>query len=470
MKKSAKMLVIAAAAGFLAWAILRPPGPSRQTRFWDLVRRARETAASRPQEAERLARRALAIAEAAGDPLTFPLDPALHVLSQALERQGKYSEAEKVLNRMVAVADATYEPHRWEFSSARFAMATFQYTMANLPAAEEAFRRVVEEIDPGSGQSANHLFLSASIGLVHLYVTQGKILKAEPLLNNAWSRMEDTHAEIANTEWWLAFAQLVTAEMKLGQGKNEAAEALSRRSAESMQNLKEFEASDMAMALFIHGAALGRMGRHDEAVAAYERGMDVFMASTTNPHPLRMVIGLGGLAEVRLAQGRPDLAESLYREGLERCTNAYGPDHWTAARQKVNLAGVRLAQGHPDEAAAMVQQALPAIEDALGPSHPYAAEALVALASAYLAQDKDDQAEPLLRRALEIREKHMGPDNPRVADVLESLAMLLSRKGDEAKSREWGERSAKIRERHPHPPAHGSEAGGHGEITHAPPG
>lgn len=105
--------------------------------------------------------------------------------------------------------------------------------------------------------------------------------------------------------------------------------------------------------------------RHDEAATLYGRVLD--RARALGGPKLLLARAADGLADVHRQQGRPAVAEPLYRLALANWEVLLGPEQPRLATTLHNLATVCLAQGNRDEAASMFCRALAIWEATLGP-------------------------------------------------------------------------------------------------------
>ncbi|MDE3113988.1 MAG: tetratricopeptide repeat protein [Pseudomonadota bacterium] len=145
------------------------------------------------------------------------------------------------------------------------------------------------------------------------------------------------------------------------------------------------------------GLALGRAGRHAEAIGRFEAAL------ARDPADIRVLFALGNTAR---ALAMPAAAEDFFRRVL-----ALAPGRLEAL---VNLANLLRANGNPEAAIALLSPALARA--------PEAAELWLALGSAHRETDNRPEAERHWQKALELK-----PEDPA---ALGNLADLMADSGE----------------------------------------
>jgi tetratricopeptide (TPR) repeat protein len=218
-------------------------------------------------------------------------------------------------------------------------------------------------------------------------------------------------------------------------------QALARREASFGAEDPRTAHSLVDLALF-----LNEHERPAEAEPLLRRAIRV-LEKEDSPEELASVVV--NLADVRLAQGEGDEAETLLRKGLalregtpeagqvlDRLTallrlkgdlneaEVLSRRALTFGRTAERLRGLALtieALGKAEEAAALHREALALQEREFGPIHPQVALTLNSMALLKVSAGDNEAAAPLFERALAIFEQTLGPQSPEAATALDNL-------------------------------------------------
>ncbi len=199
---------------------------------------------------------------------------------------------------------------------------------------------------------------------------------------------------------------------------------------------KEFCPNDKRRAVAIEQQVdlFRALGRHRQADAALQEATRI---------RLKRLRGAGRSLE---QQQKYAEAEKLFRNALNICEQAYGPDHRETATCLDNLATCLRKQSRFVDAVTYCSAAKGIRERVLGDSHSHTATSYCNLGFLYRSLGRYDEAQTLLAKSLKSREKRLGPDHPLVAESLDRLAALCRDLGRFEEAAQLCERGLRIRE------------------------
>jgi tetratricopeptide (TPR) repeat protein len=188
-----------------------------------------------------------------------------------------------------------------------------------------------------------------------------------------------------------------------------------------------------ASALSATATVLRAQGRYREAVAVYERVLEIERGDGGEDDP-RLAVTLSNLASNLRALGRFEEAESAAREAQAMIALVHGPEHPSVAATMNTVAGVLLDKGDAEGAEKMLRQSIDLRRRALGTDHPLVAASLDNLAGVLGALGRFDEAVVVADEAFDIAERTLGPDNPEMALFHANTGALQAETGREQES------------------------------------
>jgi non-specific serine/threonine protein kinase/serine/threonine-protein kinase len=199
-----------------------------------------------------------------------------------------------------------------------------------------------------------------------------------------------------------------------------AGEAIETRFGE--QPLIEARLRDTIGTTYLELGLYERAAPHLElALATRERSLD-----RDDPDTLTSINNLGVLL---FAQGRPDEAESYWREALEGRRRVLGGDHPSTLLSINNMGGLLMSQGKLDEAEPYLRQALEGTRRVLGDDDPATLKAINNMGILLLERGKLAEAEPYFREALESERRVLGDAHPLTLASINQMGGLLMSQG-----------------------------------------
>jgi len=332
-------------------------------------------------EAERLTRRALALAEASLEPDHPDVAPYLNDLAGLLRATNRSAEAEPMYCRARAIREASYGPNHPNVAVALDNLAQLLLDTNRHAEAEPMFRRALE-------------IFEASYGRDHPEVAT--------CLNNLAQLLHQTH-------------------------RHAEAEPLMRRVLAIDEASYGPDYPNVARDLDNLAMLLQDTNRAVEAEPLYRRALEIFEANY-GPHHREVAICLSNLAQLLIATNRHAEAEPLYRRALEIFEARHVPHHPEVAACLNNLAGLLQDTNRRVEAEPLYRRALEIQVARYGPDHPRVATVLNNLGVLLGSMKRLGEAEPLMRRHVEILLSftvRTGHPHPHLLDSLNSYANLL---------------------------------------------
>jgi eukaryotic-like serine/threonine-protein kinase len=179
------------------------------------------------------------------------------------------------------------------------------------------------------------------------------------------------------------------------------------------------------------GHSYGSLGRYDAAEPHLRRAL-AYREAVDGRESLPAIVALNNVAQLALARGELDRADTLFREALRRHAARFpGPDTVRASLLD-NLGSVAHNRGDDLAGERLHRQALDIRRLVLGPSDDMTAYSLNNVAVALGEQNEWAAAESLHRAAVGILRKNHPAAHPLVADALSALATALDLQGKSA--------------------------------------
>lgn len=282
------------------------------------------------EEAEQLARRAVAVAEAApsGAEQGEVRTRALSALGTVLRVSGRYTEAHAVLRDAVTTAQATFGPGSLEAADA----------LNDLGVCDKFSGLFDEGITQYQGALA---IFTDTVGLENPNVAT--------IYHNLGGILHAAHDYDAAEPWGRRAVEL--RERLFGPGHVLVA------------------ADRAALAAILMG-----LGRYDEAEGLL-RGALACLEQAFGPENHEVIANYGNLALIARRRGDLEEAERLYRRILEIRERLLGPGHPEVGTTLNNLAVVCRRRGRFDEAEALLRRAIDVLSRTVEPTHPTLAAA-----------------------------------------------------------------------------------------------
>ena len=183
------------------------------------------------------------------------------------------------------------------------------------------------------------------------------------------------------------------------------------------------------------GYVLARSGDIEAALEYFQRQLDGRRQALAadDPSTARSMINVSAALG---ALGRLDEALKVNREAVELFERSHGLRHPDTLRAMANLANTLHRVGEPEHAIELLEDAVRIRREVMGPSHPLTLRAMLNLTSVYTAEGEHDRALDLIETVAEQRTALLGPDHLDTLMARELEANVHLNRGDAETARE----------------------------------
>jgi CHAT domain-containing protein/tetratricopeptide (TPR) repeat protein len=344
----------------------------------------------------------------------------------ALYGQGKHAEAAELAKRALALREAALPAGHPDIATSLNDLAFLYHVLGRLAEAEPLYQRALALRE--AALPAGHPDIAQSLhNLAGLYQAQGRLTEAEPL--HLWAlaireaALPAGDPDIAQSLNILAFLYNVL-------GRLAEAEPLFKRALALYEAALPAGHPDIALSLNNLAVLYQTQGRLAEAEPLFKRALALTEEALPAGHP-DIAQSVNNLAAIYQAQGRLAEAEPLFKRALALYEAALPAGHPDIALSLNNLAALHQAQSRLGEAEPLFKRALALREAALPAGHPDIAGSLNNLAALYFVQRDWGRAADFWRRSTGIlmRRAERG-----TADVGQALT---GRRKGEAEQLAW---------------------------------
>ena len=381
--------------------------------------------AAKYAEAERLFRAAIKEADATS---TQDALYAHHLrgLGLVLVNAGRPNDAEPLFRRSLAITEKT-EPGTNNHALILQDIADREFARANYVEARRVYEQCVALLNQQSAPSYGAL-AGALSGIGGVLIQQSKFAEAEPYVKRA---LEAQQRAPDKSPGQIAAYTAQLGMLYYDQGRYDLAEPLVR---EALRLREQAGPEHPQVASGLHSLAMvtSARGNVTEAEALYRRSLAI-AEKVYGPDNIQLTGTMNNLANIYFRTGRHAEAEALHRRSLALREATRGKEHLSVAIALANIADIYVTLERYGDARPLLDRAL-AIREKSGPETTVTAASLDALAWWHLEQQQFAAGEPFARRSVAIREKVYGPNHRFVANALRSLALARYGQGAEAET------------------------------------
>ena len=347
-------------------------------------------------------------------------------LAGALVAQGDYDEAEALAKRAIAIQEAAEPGDALELAAALEALHLVYLPLRNHEDGLPLAYRILELREASAGKESLE-YAAALTNLGNLHMSAGLQQEAEPFYQEAL----DLHRSIVGENHpATATAVLNLGELYRRNGRFEEAETMFLRVQEIESVVYAENHPGRATAFNNLGMVYVRMDRFDEAIAQYQEAIAIREASLPPDHPL-IAWTTDNMGLAYRYKGDLGQAEIASEKALAIAMRSVGPDHPGTGIVKVNLALLRADQGRFDEAEALFRETLAQYRAKYGAQHWETGNTLHNLARVLTDVGRYEEAETLFAEAVEILEATIGADHPDTKDTQKHLDRVRAQLGKE---------------------------------------
>ena len=160
------------------------------------------------------------------------------------------------------------------------------------------------------------------------------------------------------------------------------------------------------------------------------------LKSSTLPDPIALATATEDLAVVCIMRHKLVEPEGLLRESQALLENAAGPDDPRLTSTLMTYAGLMTAQHRSDEALQAAERAWKVLSSSPAPiAQPYAASVLSVMGAVYFHAGRVAEAEKFASRAVELAANSLGLTHPRLGLYLNNYAVILKSNGHKSEAK-----------------------------------
>ena len=350
------------------------------------------------------------------------------VVGPIYETIGEYDDAERLARDALAIQRSLYSPPHPALARGATNLATSLHWKGRYDESEAEYRSAIRQ--QRALYASGHPELARNLGFLARLVfdARGELDESEALYRESIEMLRDLSDGATPDLAWNLEGLGVLARRR---GDNAGARDYYEQALEIRVETQGGDHPEVGSTLNNLAIVFGSDGDLDGAETMFQRALDVWRSALGPAHP-EVASGLNNLARLHWLQGDLERALTMYRDALDIRTEAFGGLHPVVAQSHSNLGLLLNEMGEHGEAERHHRVALNARQELLGVDHPSVTESIQSIAEVLRAEERLPEAERLLldRHAL------VEVDGPsaELSSLAEALADLYERWGrpDEA--------------------------------------
>jgi tetratricopeptide (TPR) repeat protein len=294
------------------------------------------------------------------------------------------------------------------------------YDMGRMEDAEGMFTRALKlyKLRVGPDDKVTLLTMNA---LAMVYKAQGKLEKAEEMLQRTITGMENEHLDAST----IVGVRTNLANVYIDQGNFSTARSIFKQALKYLEGAEETDEVQLYNSLLSLSTTFRAEVNLDEAETGLQTALEGFQRVLGSEN-IQTLVCIGNLGNVYCDQGRWSDAETAFQQTIAGHEKILGPTHLSTLDVLINLCRVYVQQEKFEEAEALSQRVLEGNEEARGPKHPKTLLSVVVLGQVHRAQKRYQEAKTHFRRALQGFEEERGPDHESTIGALYDLASVYA--------------------------------------------
>lgn len=275
----------------------------------------------KPAEAQAMAERVIKIREAKWGPDHPTVAYALERLGDALFLQNKYQEALRTQERALEIRLKALGPRHGDTARSLKRVGDVRGILGDLAEARDAYEKAIAIENEVTG--------ATSVRVATIRFNLGIVLSDLGDVAGARAQWESSYQIFRDRVPYSSTAGSAlngVASTWMMEGNLDRARALLLEALQQIQNAKDLDSTDLAQVWTDLGAVLRRQGDLSGAASYLERGIPLFRREL-GPGDPNTGPALHELADLRLAQGRPEEALALCDTALAVYARILGPDY-----------------------------------------------------------------------------------------------------------------------------------------------
>ena len=370
---------------------------------------------------------AVRVAEEGYGDMAWQVATPLRHLAWATMRASRLKDAERLARRALAIARKNYGRRSGDLVPFMVILADIRDLQGELAEASALRAEVLQLAGQSNRQSVARAETLLDLGSMR--AREGKYQEAEQLYEDAlaMSTNESGRRRVVPSAL-LELAWLRRMEGRYGDG-----EQLARRALEELEGFWGYDSLQVVTPLVRLGDLCMKQDKPEAARELLTRAIAI-IEKRSGPADVRLASVLEGLARLERGQGNPDLAETMTRRAIALTEEHEGPEGRQLVPLLALLAAIASDQENHADALRILQRGLTVAEKAYGPNRPETTQFLAQLADEREISDDSDGSERMHRE--EISALQIGPQryDSELAEAFERYAHFLERhdRSDEA--------------------------------------